>query len=75
MMAMWNAKRQSRRKFHPTRPVQGEVYSTLTSPRPPGCKAKVWQLGLLGKPKQSVKPLITFHWTTVMAASPGKLSS
>ena len=34
VMEMWNAKRQSGRKFHPTRPVQREVYSTPTTPYP-----------------------------------------
>ena len=47
-MEMWNAKRQSGRKFHLNRPVQGEVYNTPTIPRPQDARPRSGSWGFWG---------------------------
>lgn len=57
-------------EIHQLQPVRRETYTT------PGMKGRDLAARRFGKVKtDTIKSLITFHWTTFMSASPGKLSN
>lgn len=72
---MWNSKRQSwptyyKEEIHQLQPVRRETYTT------PGMKGRDLAARRFGKVEtDTIKSLITFHWTTFMSASPGKSSN